>query len=989
MNLNTMNLVTGSFLRTMALMFNTRPKLRRYMRDGSGWINFSVGFSTLTGTVKQSISFKDGRVSVSPRFFENTDATLRFTDNKALIEMMMATPNAMLNLILKNRIMMEGNLSHLQIFNFYIALLMGRIHQMMHERAHREDIKARRRQYAVNKPELSTELSARRKYRLKCERVDSGVKYLEDPYLSTYALDDFPRLQRMLDRHFNIKPQICAERPKLLTEWFKKNGFEKDSEGRPRHPGLRQAYAFKYLMENRQAIIAPDELIAGTSTSKVPTGVIIYPDAQGTMIWGELLSVEKRMLNPYQISPEDVQTLHQDVFPFWIQRNFREAVRAKYGNPLCQSIDERFIAYFVWKSVGISHTIPDFSTVLKKGTGGIIADIRARLEKGGLNDDQMKTLQAMIITLEGVNAYSANLSREASRMAAREKDEARKGELARLAEICGRIPVQPSRSLDEAVNLLWIMWVALHMENTNTGLSLGRLDQLLQPYFEKDMEKLSTPEQRRDYIKKAIELVGCYFMRGTDHLPLVPDIGNYLFGGSSSDQAITLGGVTPEGKDAVNDMTYIFLKSTEILCIRDPNVNARFHPGVNSDAYLKRLCEVNFITAATPSMHNDKAVFASLAKFGYPLEDMRDWSATGCVEPTLSGKHMGHTGSILMNMVAALEMALNNGRHPLMKWDLGPKTGNPENGDFKTFEDFFQAYMTQQKFLIDEAVTLNNRLAEIHAEYRPTPLLSAMIEGAVEKGRDVTRGGARYNSSGSSNIGLADVTDSLLVIRKLVFDEKKITFAELKHAIDNNFADHPALHALVKNKVALFGSGNEEALAMAKRVAKEIHACWSSHTNYRGGPYTAGFWSMSQHVAYGSLSGALPSGKLAGKAFTPGLTPHPSASPDFLNNIRDVAHLEPQYMDNNIAFNVKLIPSVKDSREKTVDHMYAYAKTYFGQGGMQMQFNVVNSDVLKDAMANPDNYRNLLVRISGYNAYFVTLNKEMQIELIERAQYGV
>lgn len=989
MNFNAMNLVTGSFLRTMAFMFNNRPSLRRYMRDGNGWINFSVGFATPTGAVKQSISFRDGRVSVSSCAFEKTDAALRFTDNKALIEMMMATPNAMLNLILKNRIMMEGNLSHLQLFNFYIALLMGRIHQMMHDRAHREDIKSRKRQYAVNKPELCAELAARRKYRMKCQSVDSGVKYLEDPYLSEYSLDNFPRLQRMLELHFNIKPQICAERPKLLTDWFKKNGFEKDTEGRSWHSGLRQAYAFKHLMENREAIIAHDELIAGTSTSKVPTGVIIYPDAQGTMIWGELLSVEKRVLNPYKISPEDVQTLHHDVFPFWIKRNFREAVRTKYKNPLCQRIDERFIAYFVWKSVGISHTIPDFNTLLKKGTGGMIADIRARLDQGGLDDDQIKTLEAMIITLEGVNAYAGNLSLEAARLAALEKDAARKGELERLAAICGRIPVQPPRSLDEAVNLLWIMWVSLHMENTNTGLSLGRLDQLLQSYFEKDMEKLPTARERSDYIRKAIELVGCFFMRGTDHLPLVPDIGNYLFGGSSSDQAITLGGVTPEGKDAVNDMTYIFLKATEMLCIRDPNVNARFHPGVNSDAYLKRLCEVNFITAATPSMHNDKAVFDSLKKFGYPPEDMRDWSATGCVEPTLSGKHMGHTGSILMNMVAALEMALNNGRHPLMKWDLGPKTGNPENGDFKSFEDFFQAYMTQQKFLIDEAVTLNNWLAEIHAEYRPTPLLSAMIEGAVEKGRDVTRGGARYNSSGSSNIGLADVTDSLLVIKKLIFDEKKITFAELKKAIDNNFADHPALHALVKNKVALFGSGNEEALAMAKRVAKEIHACWSSHTNYRGGPYTAGFWSMSQHVAYGSLSGALPSGKLTGKAFTPGLTPHPSASPDFLNNIRDVAHLEPQHMDNNIAFNVKLIPSAHDSREKTVDHMHAYAKTYFEQGGMQMQFNVVNSDVLKDAMANPDNYRNLLVRISGYNAYFVTLNKEMQIELIERAQYGV
>ncbi|MCK7505318.1 MAG: pyruvate formate lyase family protein [Desulfobacterales bacterium] len=302
----------------------------------------------------------------------------------------------------------------------------------------------------------------------------------------------------------------------------------------------------------------------------------------------------------------------------------------------------------------------------------------------------------------------------------------------------------------------------------------------MQPYFAKDMEKIRTETERRAYIAHAIELVACFFMRGTDHLPLVPDIGNYLFGGSSSDQAITLGGVTPDGKDGVNDMTYIILKVTEMLSIRDPNVNARFSLEKNSDTYLKRLCEVNYITVATPSMHSDENIAASLAPHGYAIEDVRDWAATGCVEPTLCGRHMGHTGSILMNMVAALEMALNNGRHPSMDWDLGPSTGSIEKGGFTTFEEFFSAYTAQQKFLIDQAVELNNLLAEAHTVLRPTPLLSTLIDGSIEKGTDVTKGGARYNTSGSSNIGLADVTDSLMAIKKLVFDDKIISFTELK-----------------------------------------------------------------------------------------------------------------------------------------------------------------------------------------------------------------
>ena len=436
-------------------------------------------------------------------------------------------------------------------------------------------------------------------------------------------------------------------------------------------------------------------------------------------------------------------------------------------------------------------------------------------------------------------------------------------------------------------------------------------------------------------------------------------------------------------------MTYIFLKVTEMLSIRDPNMNARFHPGINSDTYLKRLCEVNLITAATPSMHNDEVVMGSLKKFNYDIKDLRNWSATGCVEPTLSCKHIGHTNMQMMNMVAALEMAMNNGLHPVMNWKLGPDTGRIENGSFKTFDDFFDAFTRQFKFIIDQSIEYNHMLAEAHQVLRPTPLLSSLIDGCISKGKDVTKGGAVYNSSGAAIIGLADVTDSLMVIKKLVFDEKKVTFEELKRAVDTNFKNHPALYALVTKKVPLFGSGSDEAVAMANRVTKWAHDYYYSLWHYRGGKYTVGFWSMSNHVIFGNLTGALSSGRLAGKPFTPGLTPQPCASRNLLDNIKDVARLDPANITNNIAFNVKVVPSAHDTREKTVDDMFSYVKTYFQLGGMQMQMNVVTTETLRDAMAHPENYRNLLVRISGYNAYFVTLNRDMQLELIERAEYGI
>ena len=984
-----LNMATGIVLKLMALNFNIRPSLRKYMKSVDGWINFSVGFITESNSVEKAIVFYNGKVKVTGKIPENVDVTLKFHSENVLLEMAKSTPNQMLNLILENKMVLDGNLAILQLFNFYISLLMGSIHQKKVIKSHKLDIKIRKSSCKESKPELAKELNDRKNYRMKgIKNADKNVKFLNDPYLSEYSIEEFPRLNKFYEIHFNKMPELCSERPKLITDWFRKHGFEEDNDGNEWFPELRQGLVFKHLMENKKPVIRKNDLLAGTTTSK-EVGVTIFPDGQGTMFWGELNSSDKRILNPCICDEGTAKILHNEIFPFWAHRNFREYVRNNFDYPLCQKIDERFVAYFVWKSVGISHTIPNFKRLLEKGTHGIIDDININLNKENTGSDEEKFLLSMKYSLEGINTYAENLAVETDRLLSVEKNEKRKSELKRLSEICRKVPMKKAESLDEALNSIWIVWVAVHMENSNTGMSLGRLDQWLQPYFEMDMEKLNTKEEKEKYIKYAIEITGCFVIRLSDHVPLLPDTGNYLFGGASSTQAITVGGITPAGEDAVNDMTYIFLKVTEMYPIRDANFNARFHHEINSDNYLKRLCDVNIVTSATPIMQSDKAVIESLKQHGYPIEAINDWAATGCVEPTLQGQNFSHTATILLNMVASMEMALNNGTHPLMRWNVGPETGSIENDDFKTFEDFFTAWAVQQKFIIDQAVNLNNHYGEAHQKYRPTPLLSSLIDGCIENGKDVLKGGARYNSGGTSNIGLADVTDSLLVIKQLVYDDKKITFKELKQAIDTDFKENPGLHGMVKNKVKLFGSGDEKAIEMGNRVAKVVHDCYMERTSYRGGRYAAGFWSMSQHVAYGSLSGTLPSGRLAKKAFTPGLTPSPDASKNFLDNIIAVAKLDPKNLDNNIAFNVKLTPSPEDTREKTVDNMHSYVKTYFTQGGMQMQFNVVTSETLKDAMANPEEYKNLMVRISGYNAYFVTLNKEIQTELIERAEYGI
>lgn len=378
-------------------------------------------------------------------------------------------------------------------------------------------------------------------------------------------------------------------------------------------------------------------------------------------------------------------------------------------------------------------------------------------------------------------------------------------------------------------------------------------------------------------------------------------------------------------------------------------------------------------------------MMTALSASGYPITDVCNWSATGCVEPTLSCKHMAHTGSILMNMVAALEMALFDGRHPLMHWKLGPDTGEL----FASFDEFFDAFKEQLRFLISNAVQYDNDLGRAHSVLRPSPLLSSLMDGCIESGRDAVDGGARYNSAGVALIGLSDVTDSLMAIKQLVFDERRISLGEFRDALADDFQSRPDLLAIVKRKVPFFGSGSKDALELAGRVTRFANETCAAHTTPRGGRYTTGFWSMSNHVAFGTLTGALPSGRRAGKPFTPGLTPQPCASASLLDNLRDVAGLDPRHMNNNMAFNVKVVPNASDAHEAVVSRMFAYVKAYFGLGGMQLQMNVVDANTLRDAMLNPDEYRDLLVRISGYSAYFVNLNADMQRELIERCEYGL
>jgi pyruvate formate-lyase/glycerol dehydratase family glycyl radical enzyme len=809
---------------------------------------------------------------------------------------------------------------------------------------------------------------------------DGEARFLKDPHLADRSLDDFPRVRRLLAVHRYESPAICAERPRLLTDFVLANP---DPE-REETPSLRQARAMRHILTGKEAIVRDEDLLLGTTTSK-RIGVVLYPETHGTTIWPELLTVEGRAMNPYRISDEDLETLDREIFPFWMEENVREWTRREHGNPECLRLDERFVLYFQWKTVAVSHTVADVPSLLSRGLDDIAAEA-ARRESEADEPGKRDFFAALKIGIEGVTDYAARIAAEAEgRAASMPEGDPRRDELLEMARVSRKVPAGPAESVHEALQSLWTYFLALHQENTNAGLSIGRLDTWLEPYLEKDLDGAKDPDELKRRVDRALELVCAFMLKLTDHLPLVPEVGNRLFGGSSSDQVITLGGVREDGSSAVSDASWLLLKATEMLRLRDPNVNARHAPGVNSEEWLRRLAEVNLLTRATPSLHNDDAVISSLLHEGFSLEHARDWTATGCVEPTSCGRHYGHTGCIMFNLVAPLEMALNDGVHPILGERIGPRTGDPRA--FRDFEAFFQAWESQLCWLVERAVEANNILGRAHQRLRPSPLLSAVFQGPMESGRDVIDGGALYNSTGAAMVALSDVVDSLVAIGTLVYERRTISFDSLLGALEADFVGHEALHAELLNKVPKLGQEHALPREMAARIQARVYDAWHAHENYRGGRYVPGYWSMSNHVAFGLLSGALPSGRRRAKAFTPGLTPSHLAGAPLTEQIHTVAGLEPKHMPNNIAFNVRVVPGAEDAHADVVDRMTAYVASYFELGGMQMQFNVVDTATLKDAMERPEEYRDLLVRISGYNAYFTDLNRDMQLELVERMEH--
>ncbi len=779
------------------------------------------------------------------------------------------------------------------------------------------------------------------------------------------------RIARLRQESFETEPSISIERALLETAFYREN-FGKHSL-----PVLR-AMVFKDLCEKKTLWLGDGELIVGERGPR-PKCVPTFPEL--TCHSAEDLRVlNSRPMTRYHVAEEDITAYERDVVPYWTGRSMRDRVFSQVPDEWRTAYEAGLFTEFMEQRAP-GHTALD-GTIYTTGMLDFkarIADRTARLDylHDPLASDRAEQLKAMDIACDAAIVFAERHADLAWEKAKTEADPARRAELLRIAEVCRRVPAHAPRDFWEALQMYWFVHLGTITElNGWDAMTPGHLDQHLAPFYERGLaDGTLTRESAR-------ELLACLWIKFNNQ-PAPPKVGvTAKESGTYNDFTnINLGGLRRDGSDGVSDVSYLILEVVDELRLLQPQTSVHISQKT-PDAFLKAAARVIRNGYGYPSVFNTDAVVMEQIRVGKTVEDAREGGCSGCIETGAFGKE-AYILTGYLNVPKVLELALNDGRDQLTGRQIGPKTGDPFH--FKTFEDLYAAFTRQLDWVVDLKVRVNNYIERMYAAHSPAPFLSVVIHDCIEKGRDYYDGGPRYNTNYIQCCGIGTVTDSLSAIKTHVFDSGALPMDRLLAALRDNFDGAEALRLKLWNKTPFFGNDDDRADDIMRRVYDSLFTTIDGRPNTKGTSYHLNMLSTTCHVYFGKMLGASANGRQACLPESDGTSPSHGADRNGPTAVVKSLSKMDQIKSGGTLLNQRFLPGVLKT-DQDLDKLCRLIRTYFRLNGHHIQFNVVDTETLRQAQASPDEYRNLLVRVAGYSDYFVDLDLDHQEEIIRRTE---
>jgi len=781
------------------------------------------------------------------------------------------------------------------------------------------------------------------------------------------------RVAKLREKSVNTKPFITSERAELITDFYSNQNLITLST-----PVLR-ALTFKYILDNKSIFIDEEELIVG-ERGPLPKAVPTYPEICCHSI-EDLEILNSREKISYIVSDDVKRIYREKIIPFWKGKTIRDKVFNEMSEEWKDAYNAGIFTEFMEQRAP-GHTVLD-DKIYKRGFLDFKKEILESLKNLDYYNDpeaysKEQELKAMLICADAIINFAQRHSELARKMAEKESNPRRRKELEKIAEICLHVPANPPRTFWEALQAYWFVHLGVITEtNPWDSFCPGKLDQHLYPFYKRDIEEGRLTKE------EAKELLECFWIKFNNQ-PAPPKVGV-----TSAESAtyndffqINLGGLKPDGSDAVNELSYLILDVVEEMRLIQPNPSVQISIK-NPDSFLKRACEVISKGFGQPSVFNADMVIQELIRQGKSVEDARQGGTSGCVETGCFGKESYILVGYL-NLVKILEVTLNNGFDPRTGKRIGIETGNPVN--FKTYEEFFNAYKKQLEHFINIKIKGSNKIERIYASHLPVPFLSILIDDCIKKGKDYNDGGARYNTSYIMPVGLGTLTDCLSAIKFHIFDNKNTTFQELLDALSKDFEGYEPLRQRLWNKTPKFGNDDDYADGIMRELFRTIFESVEGRKNTRNGEYHVNYLSTTCHVYFGSVTGATPDGRKAKTPVSDGISPAQGVDrkgPTAV--IKSVSKMD-HVLTGGTLLNLKFNPTLIEG-EDGIQKLAQLIRTHFKLGSHHVQFNIITAETLREAQKNPEKYRDLIVRVAGFSEYFCNLSKAVQDEIIARTEH--